>query len=111
VGRFSVIATIRVGERPYALAIAGNPARLFVTNQYDNSVSVIDLETYALLKTIRVGEYPEGIVSSPDGRKVVVANWFDNTVSVIDVARLEVIKTIPTGNGSRAFGQFMPRGD
>jgi hypothetical protein len=39
-----------------------------------------------------------------------VANWFDNTVSVVDAESLKVVKTIATGNGSRAFGQFIPQG-
>jgi YVTN family beta-propeller protein len=41
---------------------------------------------------------------------VYVANWFDNTVSVVDAESLKVVKTIATGNGSRAFGQFIPQG-
>jgi len=43
----------------------------------------------------------------PDGIHLYVANWFDNTVSVINGLSLKVERTIPTGNGSRAFGEFI----
>jgi YVTN family beta-propeller protein len=62
------------------------------------------------VKTIDVGEYPEGISTHPDDRHVYVANWFSNEVSVIDSRKLKVIKTIATGEGSRAFGQFIGAG-
>jgi len=54
-----------------------------------------------------VGTKPEGISTHPDDRHVYVANWFDGNVSVIDARTLKVIDTIQTGEGSRAFGQFM----
>jgi len=54
-----------------------------------------------------VGTKPEGIATHPDDRHVYVANWFDGTVSVIDAKKLTVIDTINTGEGSRAFGQFI----
>jgi YVTN family beta-propeller protein len=37
-----------------------------------------------------------------------VANWFSNTVSVMDAENLRTEATLPTGNGSRAFGVFLP---
>ena len=91
---------------PYAAALALNDSRLFVTNQDDGSVSVIDTATLKEIALIEVGNKPEGINTHPDDRHVYVANWFDSTVSVIDAKTLKVIDTIKTGKGSRAFGQF-----
>jgi len=54
-----------------------------------------------------VGEKPEGISTAGNDRHVYVANWMDGTVSVIDAEKLQVINTIITGEGSRAFGQFV----
>ncbi|WP_425102325.1 beta-propeller fold lactonase family protein [Tropicibacter sp. S64] len=96
--------TVPVGERPYGIAFAHG--RAFVTNQYANTVSVIDLTTLTPLKTIDVGEYPEGIDTTSDGN-IAVANWFDNTLSVIDAETLEVIAVHDTGDGPRAFGTFL----
>ena len=79
---------------------------LFVTNQDDSSVSVIDTGTLKQIAVIEVGDKPEGISTHPDDQHIYVANWFDNNVSVIDAKTLEVVDTITTGEGSRAFGQF-----
>lgn len=92
-------------ERPYAVAFAGG--RGFVTNQYDDSVSVFDAQSLAAIATIETGEYPEGIDTTADGRQIVVANWFSNSLTVIDPLSLEVVGEIATGDGPRAFGRFL----
>jgi 40-residue YVTN family beta-propeller repeat len=58
---------------------------------------------------IPVGDKPEGISTHSDDQHVYVANWFDGTVSVIDANTLKVTETIKTGEGSRAFGQFISK--
>jgi YVTN family beta-propeller protein len=101
------IATVKVKALPYATALALNDSRLLVTNQEDGSVSVIDTQTLKEIGLITVGDKPEGISTHFDDRHVYVANWFDNNVSVIDARTMKVTATIKTGEGSRAFGQFM----
>ena len=96
-----------MGERPYAVAFAGG--RAFVTNQYAGTVSVIDLATWQKITDLPTGEYPEGIASSADGTSVYVANWFDNSLVRIDAASLQVVGEARTGDGPRAFGQFIAR--
>ena len=108
-GGTTVTATIPVGERPYGVAFAAG--RAFVTNQYEDSVSVIDLITLSHEAKIYVGEYPEGIDDTSDGKHLVVANWFGNTVSVIDAHSLTVVNEIATGDGPRAFGEFLLGGE
>ena len=103
------LATVPVGQRPYAVAFAAG--RAFVTDQYDNTVSVIDLETLTRETKIVVGEYPEGIDTAPNGKHVVLANWFDNTISVIDAITLSVLFEIDTCDGPRAFGTFLLGGE
>ena len=98
---------INVGLFPYAISYLKQSNRVLVTNQWDNTVSVIDLEDYAVSKTIEVGEYPEGIDAHPCENYVYVANYFDNTISVIDIKRREVSETIKTGDDTRALGRFV----
>jgi YVTN family beta-propeller protein len=100
-----VIGTVKVGLRPYAVALARGKA--FVTNQYGNSVTVFDTSTLEVLKTIDVGDYPEGIAPSRDGKHVFVASWFANTLGMIDTETLKVVKDVKVGDGPRAFGQFI----
>ncbi|ATN35766.1 hypothetical protein ACO34A_18340 [Rhizobium sp. ACO-34A] len=103
-----VLGKVKTRERPYGVAFAGEHG--FVTNQYDDSVSIFDAATYAPVTVISVGEYPEGIDTTADGRFVVVANWASNTVSLIDTEKLEVTGEIATGDGPRAFGKFLASG-
>jgi YVTN family beta-propeller protein len=104
-----LIATVKVNKLPYTVALAKNDSLIFVTNQEDGNVSVIDTKTLNVIKEITVGDKPEGISIHSDDVHVYVANWFDNTVSVIDANTLNVVETIKTGSGSRAFGQFFSR--
>jgi len=105
---FALAKTVPVGDRPYAVGEA--QGKLFVTNQYDASVSGFDAAGLTPAGTVKVGEYPEGIATHPDGKHVYVANWMGNSVSVIDALALKVVDTIATGDGSRAFGEFIARG-
>src|SRR5690606_36406405 len=100
-----VVGTIKVGRRPYAVALAGG--RAFVSDQYAATVTVFDTETLAVVKTIDVGEYPEGIEADPSGQAVYVACWDANTLERIDTATLEVTDRIAVGDGPRAFGRFL----
>ncbi|WP_227271962.1 YVTN family beta-propeller repeat protein [Roseobacter weihaiensis] len=100
-----VQATVPVGERPYGVAFA--KGRAFVTNQYEDSVSVIDLKTLEPVATLTTGEYPEGIDTSSDGTRIVVANWFDNSITIFDAEALSVLNEIDTCDGPRAFGVFL----
>ena len=103
--RAAVVAIIAVGARPYGVGFAAGQA--FATNQYADSVSVYTLTDYHKVDTVEVGEYPEGIVGDPEGKLVVSTNWFSNSVSLIDPITHNVLGEIPTGDGPRAFGQFI----
>ncbi|MBI3962860.1 MAG: YncE family protein [Deinococcus sp.] len=96
-----VIATVRVREAP--LGVAGSPdgSRVYVTNQFDSTVSVIDTTSNRVTATVRIESGPIGVAVSPDGLQIYVANIGSITVSVIDAA------TIEEGTGPVALGQFI----
>lgn len=77
--------------------------RLFVTNEGDDTVSVIDAESGKTVKSIAVGGRPRGIGFSPDRSKVYVALGEENAIGVIDTESLEVVKKIPAGSDPEAF--------
>ncbi len=101
----SVVATVKVERRPYAVALARGLA--FVTNQYASTVSVIDLASLKAIKSIPVGDHPEGIAADPAGKYVYVACWFDNVLMRIDTDKLAVEGEAAVGDGPRAFGLFL----
>ena len=78
----------------------GRPAEAFsvyVSNEKDNTISIIDSETLEVVDTIKVGQRPRGIVITNDGKYLLVCASDDDTVQVIDIASLQVVKTLPSG--------------
>ena len=100
--------TITVGTSPVDVAVTGSGSRAYVSNYYDNTVSVIDTNTNTVIKTISVGASPYNLAASPDGTRVYVANQKANTVSVIDTNTNMVVATIavPVERPRPEIGRF-----
>src|SRR5262249_54830060 len=80
-----------------------------ITNNGDNTVSVINTATNAVAATIPVGVGPEGVAATSDGNKIYVANSGNDNVSVIATATNAVTATIRVGSAPYAFGAFIQR--
>jgi YVTN family beta-propeller protein len=87
------------------VAVAPNGGRVYVTNSFSNTVSVINTATNALVATISVGEAPWGVAVDPGGTHVFVSNsgflhnvgGFDpHTVYVIDTSSNTVVTSVPS---------------
>ena len=77
---------------------------LFVTNQRDNSISIIDTKKGNVIKTLNeVCEYPEGIDISYNENLIVVACWFEDNIILLDLEDYKLIKKINVSGGPRAF--------
>src|SRR5687768_12968002 len=61
------IASAFVLPAPAAMAFTA-----FVTNEKDNSVSVIDTEKLEVIKTFPVGQRPRGVILSNDGKWLII---------------------------------------
>ena len=104
------IAVVDLGTGKMLLDIVGKPetegveiaaggTQLLVTNESDNSISVIDVASGRTLQTVPVGQYgnrPRGIKSSPDGHTYVVTLELANKLLVFD-DRFNLLKQLPTG--------------
>jgi YVTN family beta-propeller protein len=101
----TVIKTIAVGKAPYGAALADGGALLYVTNQHDDTVSVIDAQTLQVVRTLTGFAYPEGIAAHAD--RVYVVNWMDDNVSVRNAKTGGPVGIISTGQNSRGFGAFI----
>ena len=80
----TVVATISVGDGPSGVAVNPDTDLVYVADQNDDTVSVIDGETNSVVATISVGSFPQGVAVNPDTNLVYVANSLDDTVSVIE---------------------------
>lgn len=69
----TVISSVEVGDSPRYIAITPDGGKAYVSNQWSNSVSVINLSTMELIANITVGPEPFEISITPDGRKAYVA--------------------------------------
>src|SRR5262245_54825693 len=69
--------------------------RAYVTNQNDNTVSVIDTATNSIIATVPVGSGPAAVAVTPNGRFAYVVNQLSNNVSVISAANNTVVATVP----------------
>lgn len=66
----------------------------YVSNGKSNTVSVIDLSTFALAKTIHVGNEPTGIASNSRKNEIYIVNSASDSVSVINAETNTVVATI-----------------
>lgn len=73
IGTNSSVGTINVGagKSPRQIAFA-DLNKAYVTNLYDSSVTVVNLQTFSVMRTIRVGQNPDGIAIAQG--KAYVAN-------------------------------------
>src|SRR5438309_11879077 len=69
----------------------------YISNEKDNTVSVVDLDKMQTVKTIPVGERPRGIALSKDGKLLFVCNGDANHIEVIDLDTLQVTRTLASG--------------
>jgi YVTN family beta-propeller protein len=63
---YEVTNTIKVGARPWGLAISPDGKYLFVANGPSNDVSVVDLSSAKEIARVKAGEGPWGIAVVPD---------------------------------------------
>lgn len=77
------------------------PARIYVTNQLDNTASVIDGASHKTVATVRVGISPAQMAVSPDQKSVYIANTGSNTVSVLNTDNDTIARTIALPPGSK----------
>lgn len=86
--------------------------RIYVCNQFQNTVSEIDPATMQVVRTVRVLREPRSAVFSKDGKYLFVANFLPDrradadyvaaSVSVIEMKGFTKIRDIRLANGSNA---------
>ncbi|MCW8873053.1 MAG: c-type cytochrome [Xanthomonadales bacterium] len=76
-------AEIIVGRDPRNVVFSLDGNRAFVTNRWDDSLSVIDIPSLSVEKTVELCDEPSGVVALDDGR--VIANCYGSgQVAVVD---------------------------
>jgi len=68
-----IISSVEVGDSPQYIAVTPDGSKAYVSNHWDNNVSVINLSTMKVIANITVGPEPREIAITPDGSKAYVA--------------------------------------
>jgi YVTN family beta-propeller protein len=95
--------------------------RVFVSNEDDGTVTVIDARTFGVVETIQVGQRPRGVRVSTDQKWLYVAlsgstkrgpgveegqlppNRAADGIGVVDLADLTLTRTLPSGQDPESF--------
>ena len=107
------ITHIAVGKNPEAIDVSPDGRELWVGQNGDGSISIIDTATNKVKETFKVGEVPIRVKFTPDGRRVLVSDAKANQLIVLDAATRKEVKRmaadgVPVGilitpDGRRAF--------
>lgn len=107
------IAVVETGSGACSPIVNKEAGRLYVCNQFQNTVSEVDMSTNKVLRTVPVLREPKSAVISKDGKYLYVTNFLPAQradldyvaacVSVIDLESFTKIKDIKLANGSNAL--------
>ncbi|MBM7066411.1 YVTN family beta-propeller repeat protein [Actibacterium sp. 188UL27-1] len=89
-----------------ALSLLTTPAladEIWVTNEKDDTVSVIDVETLEVIQTYETGERPRGITFSKDFSRLYICASDSDTVQVMDPTTGKILHELPSGEDPEQF--------
>lgn len=88
---------VTTGSYPVGITVNPYTNKIYVADQYSNTVSVFDANTDKLVKTITTGIFPYSIDSNLFNNRIYVTNRGSNDVTVIDSSTDLIIDNIPVG--------------
>ena len=107
VAQTSVYAHTRAGM--FSPAVRGVPARVYVPNGKDNTVSVINPATYTVIRTFKVDQEPQHVVASYDLKTLWVASDKGRqSLTPIDPQTRRLGRPVPTSDPYNLY--FTPDG-
>jgi YVTN family beta-propeller protein len=93
-----LLKEVVVGNHPAHVVYTADGQKVLVTNNEDNTVSVIDANSYKAETVIATGNGPHGFRISQDSKYAYVANMGEETVSVINLDSMKEVKRIVVGD-------------
>ena len=76
---------------------------MWISNEKDDTISVIDIETLEVVRTIEVGQRPRGLTFSRDYSVLYLCASDSDTVQVIDPETGRVLHDLPSGEDPEQF--------
>ncbi len=108
-----ITKTIRVGMGAISPIVNQKGTKLYVCNQFENSISEINLKKWKVTKTLKVVREPRSLAFDKNEKHLYVTNFLPDgradieivaaKVSVIKIKSFRLIKNIALENGSNAL--------
>ena len=92
------------GSFPVGIDINPITNKLYVANQFSNTISVIDTEKSKVEENIDVGNSPYDVEINPFSNRIYASNRESNTISVIDGFTNKELTKIPVGSSPVGIG-------
>jgi len=75
----------------------------WISNEKDNTLSLLDTDSMSVVETVEVGMRPRGITLSRDGAHLYICASDSDAVQVFDLASRRVIHDLPSGEDPEQF--------
>lgn len=85
------------------LSMQAHAEEIWVSNEKDDTISVIDVATLEVVRTIPTGERPRGITFSRDYSVVYICASDSDAVQVMDPDTGEILHDLPSGEDPEQF--------
>ena len=79
------------------IAVHPTTAKVYVCNEANDEIWVLNGTTLALETSVPVGEHPHSCLFGADKRHLYVSNWGGRSVSVVDTREARRVRNIPVG--------------
>ncbi len=83
--RDEVVGRIAVGQVPHQVVVADSLGKLVASNTADDSITIVDLESFKAETTLKLGHEPEHMELAPDGVTLAVGNIGAGTLSLVSL--------------------------
>ena len=107
------VRQIQVGKQPEAIDASPDGKELWIGQNGDGKISIIDTANDTIKEEITVGKVPIRLKFTPDGTKVLVSDASAGELVIVDAKKRKEVKRIKVGgvpvgiqvqpNGKRAF--------
>lgn len=105
-----VVGELPGGAKPRGLAVGTDSHWLYVSDQPNNRLQLVELGPRKLGPTVALGESPEGVSISPDGRWVIAAVEGKNAIAITDTRTNALAFSIPVRGKNPEHAVFSPNG-
>ena len=92
-----LVKRIATGQGAHSFRALGDHKHLLVSNRAANSISKIDLATFAVTETFAAPGGPDDMELSPDGKTLMLTSRWARKLTVMDLASKKIVTQVKVG--------------